>query len=82
MPHLLRTYDPRHPERHYVLGSTRVLELLPRAAVHDLRDVHFQADLDRLVCIVRAYGVVVDPLVLHVTTRKIRKAAKEVDGRV
>jgi hypothetical protein len=65
-----------------VLESTRVLELLPRAILNKLFDVQLDALFYCLVRVVRADGCVVDPLLLSVTTGKIREVTKEVDDCV
>lgn len=77
---ILRTYNLWYTKRDDMLHSTRVLELLPWAVVGHFSDVHLDALLDRLVRVVSADCLDVNPFLLRVATRKIRKMVEEVNG--
>jgi hypothetical protein len=65
-----------------MLSSTGVLQLLPRAVLHNSQEFQLDALFDCLVGIVRADGVVVDPLLLAVTTGKVRQVMEQVNDCV
>ena len=74
------TYNLRHTKRDDMFHSARVAELLPWAVVGHFSDVHLDALLDRLVRVVSTDCLDVDPFLLRVATRKIRKMMEEVNG--